>query len=63
MAHKLDLSHDQITSTLGWKHDSEMPWHYLQGELSTAKNGLAYKLSDKISANDYSFMNDIIIKN
>ena len=63
MAHKLNLSRDQITQTFGWKHDSDMPWHYLQDELSTSKEGLAFKLSEKIRDNQFDFLNDVIIKN
>ena len=63
MAHKLNLSRDQITQTFGWKHDSEMPWHYLQDELSTSRDGLAFKLSEKFRKKDFSFLNDVYITN
>ena len=59
MAHKLQLTRHQITTTLGWKHDSDMPNHYLQDELSTSKDGLAYKLSEQIRNSDFSFLDDI----
>ena len=59
MSHKLDLTRDQITTTLGWKYDSTMPNHYLQDQLSTSKDGLAFKLAQKIKKNDFSFLNDI----
>ena len=59
MSHKLDLTRDQITTTLGWKYDSTMPNHYLQDQLSTSKQGLAFKLAQKIRKNDFSFLNDI----
>ena len=62
MAHQLNLTRQQITTTLGWKHDSDMPNHYLQDELATAKSGLAYKLAEKIRNNDFSFLDDIPIK-
>ena len=63
MAHKLNLTRHQITTTLGWKHDSDMPNHYLQDEMATDKSGLAYKLSQKIRSNDFSFLDDIPIRN
>ena len=63
MAHKLNLSRDQITQTFGWKHDSDMPWHYLQDELSISREGLAFKLSEKIRQNQFDFLNDVLIKN
>ena len=63
MAHKLNLTRDQITATFGWKHDSDMPVHYLQDELSTSKDGLAFKLAERIRSNDFTFLNDVIIKN
>ena len=59
MSHKLELTRDQITTTLGWKYDSVMPNHYLQDQLSTSKDGLAFKLAEKIRKNDFSFLNDI----
>lgn len=59
MSHKLDLNREQITATLGWKWDSDMVIHYLQNETSTDRTGLAYKLSEKIRHNDFSFLNDI----
>ena len=62
MSHKLDLTREQITATLGWKWDSDMVIHYLQNETSTDRTGLAYKLSEKLKANDFSFLNDIPIK-
>lgn len=63
MSHKLELTRDQITTTLGWKYDSVMPNHYLQDQLSTSKDGLAYKLAQKIRNNDFSFLNDISFTN
>ena len=59
MAHNLNLTRQQITTTLGWKHDSDMPNHYLQDEMATARNGLAFKLSEQIRKNDFSFLDDI----
>ena len=59
MSHKLELTRDQITTTLGWKYDSVMPNHYLQDQMSTSKDGLAFKLAEKIRNNDFSFLNDI----
>ena len=59
MSHKLELTRDQITTTLGWKYDSVMPNHYLQDQLSTSKEGLAFKLAEKIRNNDFSFLDDI----
>ena len=59
MAHKLELTRDQITTTMGWKHDSAMPNHYLQDQLSVDKTGLAFKLAEKIRNNDYAFLTDI----
>ena len=63
MAHKLNLTRQQITTTLGWKHDSDMPNHYLQDEMATSKDGLAFKLADKIRNNDFSFLDDIPMNN
>ena len=63
MAHKLNLSRQQITTTLGWKHDSDMPNHYLQDEMATSREGLAFKLAERISKNDFSFLDDIPIAN
>ena len=59
MSHKLNMTRDQITTTLGWKYDSVMPNHYLQDQMSTSTQGLAYKLSRKIKDNDFSFVDDI----
>ena len=59
MAHKLNLTRQQITTTLGWKHDSDMPNHYLQDEMATSTDGLAFKLASKIRKNDFSFLDDI----
>ena len=59
MSHKLELTRDQITTTLGWKYDSVMPNHYLQDQMSTSKDGLAFKLASKIRDNDFSFLDDI----
>ena len=59
MAHKLNLTRQQITTTLGWKHDSDMPNHYLQDEMATSKEGLAFKLSEQIRNSDFSFLDDI----
>ena len=63
MSHKLDLTRDQITTTLGWKYDSPMPNHYLQDEMATDRKGLAFKLSQKIRFNDFSFLDDIPMQN
>ena len=63
MSHKLDLTREQITATLGWKWDSDMVIHYLQNETSTDRSGLAFKLSEKIRNNDFEFMNDIPMDN
>ena len=63
MSHQLELSRDQITTTFGWKYDSVMPNHYLQDQMSTSKNGLAYKLAEKIRNDDFSFLNDISFTN
>ena len=62
MAHKLNLTRDQITATFGWKHDSDMPWHYLQDELSVSKQGLAFKLARKIRKNEFKFLKDVYIQ-
>ena len=59
MSHKLDMTRDQITTTLGWKYDSVMPNHYLQDQMSTSTQGLAYKLAQKIKHNDYTWLDDI----
>ena len=50
IAHTLKLSRDRITEIFGWKHDSNMPSHYLANELATTKQGLAWNMADQIQA-------------
>ena len=50
IAHALKLSRDRITEIFGWKHDSNMPSHYLANELATTKQGLAWNMADQIHA-------------
>ena len=48
LAHAFKLSRDRITEIFGWKHDSNMPSHYLANELATTDQGLAWNIADQI---------------
>ena len=49
IAHAIGLSRDRITEIFGWKHDSNMPSHYLANELATTNQGLAWNIADQLS--------------
>ena len=51
IAHTLGLSRDRITEIFGWKHDSNMPSHYLAHELATTNQSLAWHMADQAIAN------------
>ena len=50
VAHALKLSRDRITEIFGWKHDSNMPSHYLANELATTKQSLAWNMADQLQS-------------
>ena len=63
IAHKFNLSRDQITTTFGWKFDSVMPNHYLQDELSIDDNGYATRLAKSIEKDQsFSFLKDVVLE-
>ena len=58
VANKLGVPRDRITEFFGWKNTSEMPSHYLQEELASTSQGLAWKFSDALSDN-LQCLNDV----
>ena len=63
IAHKFNMSRDQITTTFGWKFDSIMPNHYLQDEWAVDDNGFATKLAKSIEKDpQFSFMSDLFLQ-
>ena len=58
LANKLNIPRDRITEFFGWKNTSEMPSHYLQEELASTNQGLAWKLSDALD-NNLQCLNDV----
>ena len=58
IANKLDIPRDRITEFFGWKNTSEMPSHYLQEELASTSQGLAWKFSDALE-NNLQCLNDV----
>ena len=58
VANKLGVPKDRITEFFGWKSTSEMPSHYLQEELASTSQGLAWKFSDALSDN-LQCLNDV----
>ena len=58
IAKKLKLPRERITEFFGWKHDSEMISLYLNNELTTTSQGMAWKFADAL-ANDLKCLDDI----
>lgn len=58
IANKLNVPRERITEFFGWKHDSHMLSLYLQEELATTSQGLAWKFTDALETN-LSCLNDI----
>ena len=51
IANKLNVPRERITEFFGWKHDSSMISLYLQEELATTSQGLAWKFTDALKSN------------
>ena len=51
IANKLSVPRERITEFFGWKNTSEMPSHYVQEELATTSQGLAWKFADALGNN------------
>lgn len=62
MANKLGFSRDRICEQFGWKHDSNMPHHYLMDDFNTSRDALAFRIANTVKTDEsFSFMNDIPI--
>ena len=58
IANKMKIPRERITEFFGWKNTSEMPSHYLQEELASTNQGLAWRFSDALE-DDFQCLNDV----
>ena len=64
MANKMGLSRDRICELFGWKHDSNMPSHYLADDFATSTNSLSFLMASEIKKDNLSnILNDVPIDN